>query len=86
MFIDGEFWRGYQGVKNENQIKTNRALWIPKIERKMQNDRIADRQLQGLGYFVFRFWTEEVKKKSKCLCKPGDVIYRNRKRNQNVLL
>jgi len=62
IFIDGEFWHGYEWDKTRNQIKTNRAFWIPKIERNMQKDRSADRQLQTLGYTVFRFWAEEVRK------------------------
>lgn len=62
IFVDGEFWHGYQWDKTKSQIKTNRAFWIPKIERNMQKDRSADRQLQDLGYTVFRFWADDVRK------------------------
>lgn len=62
IFIDGEFWHGYQWEKNKKQIKSNRAFWIPKIERNIQKDRSADRELKALGYTVFRFWANEVNK------------------------
>jgi DNA mismatch endonuclease, patch repair protein len=62
IFIDGEFWHGYNWDENKDQIKSNRAFWIPKIERNMQKDRIDHEQLRSMGYTVFRFWSNEVKK------------------------
>jgi len=62
IFIDGEFWHGKDWEKKRDQIKSNRAFWIPKIERNIQNDQITNNRLQELGYTVFRFWAEEVKK------------------------
>ncbi|WP_134088546.1 very short patch repair endonuclease [Olivibacter sp. XZL3] len=62
VFIDGEFWHGYNWEKNKHQIKSNKAFWIPKIERNMQLDRINQEHLQVMGYTVFRFWSQEVKR------------------------
>lgn len=62
IFIDGEFWHGYEWDKNKRQIKSNRAYWIPKIERNMQKDKINIERLEAMGYTVFRFWAEEVTK------------------------
>jgi DNA mismatch endonuclease (patch repair protein) len=62
IFVDGEFWHGYNWEKNKHQIKSNKAFWIPKIERNMQKDRINHEKLREMGYTVFRFWSDEVKR------------------------
>lgn len=62
IFIDGEFWHGYQWEEKKDKIKSNRGFWIPKIERNMQRDREVNEALKVKGYKVFRFWTQELKK------------------------
>lgn len=62
IFIDGEFWHGYNWEERKHKIKTNREFWIPKIERNIQRDQEVNAQLKELGYTVFRFWESEVKK------------------------
>lgn len=68
VFIDGEFWHGYDWPERKKTIKSNRAFWIPKIERNMQRDDEVNQQLQDMGYTVFRFWEKEVKNDlGKCI-------------------
>ena len=68
VFIDGEFWHGYNWEEKKLKIKTNRDFWIPKIERNMQRDRSNDLKLNEMGYKVFHFWEHEVKKElDKCV-------------------
>lgn len=43
------------GKRYKHQIKSNKAFWIPKIERNMQKDRIDHQGLRDMGYTVFRF-------------------------------
>lgn len=62
IFIDGEFWHGYNWDEKKDAIKSNREFWIPKIERNMQKDEEVNTQLEELGYTVFRFWSGEVTK------------------------
>ncbi|WP_090292519.1 very short patch repair endonuclease [Flagellimonas zhangzhouensis] len=62
IFIDGEFWHGYNWVERKEKIKTNREFWIPKIERNIQRDEEVNLALDEMGYKVFRFWETEVKK------------------------
>ncbi|MGB5942106.1 MAG: very short patch repair endonuclease [Leeuwenhoekiella sp.] len=62
IFIDGEFWHGYQWEEKKLKIKSNRDFWIPKIERNMQRDREVNEALRNQGYRVFRFWSQELKK------------------------
>lgn len=65
IFIDGEFWHGYNWAERKNTIKSNRAFWVPKIERNMQRDQEVNRQLEEMGYTVFRFWAHEINKDLK---------------------
>ncbi|MFS4417956.1 very short patch repair endonuclease [Maribacter sp. 2307ULW6-5] len=62
IFIDGEFWHGYDWQERKKRIKSNRKFWIPKIERNIQRDREVNAKLEELGYTVFRFWEREVNK------------------------
>lgn len=61
IFIDGEYWHGYNWDERKVKLKTNREFWIPKIERNMQRDREVNQQLKEMDFTVFRFWTHEVK-------------------------
>lgn len=60
IFIDGEFWHGYNWNERRNSIKSNRLFWIPKIERNMQRDHEVNLQLQEMGFTIFRFWSKEI--------------------------
>lgn len=60
VFIDGEYWHGYNWDERKPKIKTNRRFWIPKIERNMQRDKEVNQQLAEMGYTVFRFWAHEI--------------------------
>ena len=62
IFVDGEFWHGFEWEKKREKINANRGFWIPKIKRNMQRDIENNKKLQNLGYKVFRFWEKNVKK------------------------
>ena len=62
IFVDGEFWHGYNWEEKASKIKTNRDFWIPKIERNIRRDIENNKKLVSLGYTVFRFWEHEIKK------------------------
>ncbi|MCG2460890.1 very short patch repair endonuclease [Flavobacteriaceae bacterium F89] len=75
IFIDGEYWHGYNWKERKPKIKTNREFWIPKIERNMQRDREVNAELERLGYEVFRFWEREIKKElATCLQRVVDHL------------
>lgn len=72
VFIDGEYWHGYNWDERKDNIKSNRDFWVPKIERNMQRDREVNRQLMDMGYTIFRFWEKEIKNElNKCI---NDVL------------
>lgn len=62
IFIDGEFWHGYDWAQRKTELKSNRLFWIPKIERNMQRDRQVNQMLSEMDYTVFRFWSKEILK------------------------
>lgn len=62
VFVDGEFWHGYNWAEKKPRIQRNREYWIPKIERNMQRDRQNTQRLQEMGWTVFRFWEHKLKK------------------------
>lgn len=62
VFIDGEFWHGYNWEEKKKKIKSNREFWIPKIERNIQRDNENNEKLKNLGYHVFRFWEHDIQK------------------------
>lgn len=72
IFIDGEFWHGYNWDERKITIKSNRRFWIPKIERNLQRDKEVNQALQEMGYMVFRFWAKDIKTElGKCI---NDVL------------
>jgi DNA mismatch endonuclease, patch repair protein len=62
IFVDGEFWHGYDWENKKSSIKSNRGFWIPKIERNMLRDRQNTALLQKMGFTVLRFWQQQVEK------------------------
>jgi DNA mismatch endonuclease (patch repair protein) len=62
IFIDGEFWHGYNWIDKKNKIKTNKEFWIPKIERNIQRDRENNQLLSEKGWQVMRFWEHDIAK------------------------
>lgn len=62
VFIDGEFWHGYDWENYKTHIKRNRDYWIPKIEHNMEHDRKVDNELRNMGWTVLRFWSKKVLK------------------------
>lgn len=79
IFVDGEFWHGFDWKKNKERIKSNRLFWIPKIERNMQKDIRVNRALRDMGYVVFRFWTQEILKNLPTILNQIELFLETRK-------
>ena len=62
IFVDSEFWHGYNWTVKKNEIKSNREFWISKIERNMKRDIEVNQFLQNEGWLVLRFWGNDIKK------------------------
>lgn len=75
IFIDGEFWHGFDWAKAKHAIKTNQDFWIQKIETNIARDLQNNLDLESIGYTVFRFWEKEVRKDVKsCIEKISTFI------------
>lgn len=61
VFVDSEFWHGYDWENRKSDFKSHREFWIPKIERNMQRDIEVNDKLQNDGWTVIRFWGKEIK-------------------------
>ncbi len=62
VFVDGDFWHGYDWENRQHSIKSNKAFWTPKIMRNMQRDREVEAALTLLGWRYLRIWTHEIEK------------------------
>ena len=61
IFVDGEFWYGYEWDKKKVRMTSNKEYWIKKIERNIERDKRNNLLLQETGWKVFRFWQHEIK-------------------------
>jgi len=62
VFIDGDFWHGY----NFNKLKKRlpKEYWLGKITRNVKRDRNNRRWLKNDGWSVIRVWEHELQKKT----------------------
>ncbi|WP_182185497.1 very short patch repair endonuclease [Pectinatus frisingensis] len=61
IFVDGDFWHGKNFSKIKQQIKSNRAYWLPKIQRNIERDKEVNDELLREGWLVLRFWESDIK-------------------------
>lgn len=62
IFVDGEFWHGYNWEEKKTKIKNHRVYWISKIENNMKRDQRNNAELKNMGWIVLRFWSKMVLK------------------------
>lgn len=62
VFVDGEFWHGYDWENRKQKLKNNADFWIRKIERNIERDKEVDDYLRQNGWIVLRFWSAQIKK------------------------
>ena len=60
IFVDGNFWHGFDWEVKKHRIKSNAGFWIAKIERNMERDYISNDYLAEMGYTVMRFWDHQI--------------------------
>jgi len=62
IFIDGEFWNGYNWKEKKKKIQRNQDYWIEKIQKNMARDKKYNLLLKENNWTVLRFWEHEKKK------------------------
>lgn len=60
VFVDGEFWHGYDWTNRKVKLKRNREYWIAKIEENMARDARTDKELISAGWIPIHFASKEV--------------------------
>lgn len=62
IFVDGEFWHGYDWEHKKEKLNRNKEYWIEKIEENMTRDRRVDQELSSMNWIPIHFWSKEVVK------------------------
>jgi len=57
VFLDGDFWHGYQYEKWKDTLS---SFWRQKISRTIERDLSNHRKLKDMGWMVMRLWEHEV--------------------------
>ncbi len=60
VFIDGDFWHGYQFAKCKKRLPNK--YWVAKIERNINRDRKGRLSLRRAGWDVLRVWEHQLEK------------------------
>jgi DNA mismatch endonuclease (patch repair protein) len=58
VFIDGDFWHGYQFAKNKN--RRPKKYWVQKIAGNIARDKKNTATLERRGWKVLRIWEHEI--------------------------
>lgn len=73
IFIDGDFWHGYNWEKL-GKIPPKK-YWQKKIEKNIERDKKYTKQLKKEGWRVLRFWEHDIKKNpARCLSKINKLL------------
>ena len=60
IFVDSEFWHGFDWEQRRNEIQSNKEFWTKKIESNIARDRTVNMELRKMGWIVLRFWGREI--------------------------
>ena len=61
IFVHGCFWHGHKNCTKGRLPKSNLELWLPKIDRNKERDRINLRKIRALGWQCMVIWQCELK-------------------------
>lgn len=75
IFCDSEFFHGKDWSIKKFSIKTNTNFWIRKIEKNIERDKIVNNTLLENGWYVLRFWGDDIKKNPElCVRRVTDIL------------
>ncbi len=60
VFIDGDFWHGYNFIKLKGRLP--KKYWISKIEQNIKRDNRYKKSLRRNGWAILRVWEHEILK------------------------
>lgn len=78
IFVDSEFWHGFNWEVKQHEIKSNRDFWIKKIERNIERDLEVNDYLTKAGWIVLRFWGNEIKQDVSACADKIEAVFKER--------
>lgn len=87
IFVDSEYFHGknfnsgyhskkYKSLREQLEHSNHPEFWIQKIQNNMQHDEQINNELQGLGWKVIRFWSQDViKNENECISRIEKAIW-----------
>ncbi len=78
VFVDSEFWHGFDWENRKNDFKSNSDFSIAKIERNMARDSEVNQRLTSDGWLVLRFWGKQIKSELTTCADLIEKAYRER--------
>ena len=79
VFVDGEFWHGYDWEHKKDSFKSNREYWVAKIERNMERDAEVNEALEADGWTVIRVWGNEIKSDVEAVADRIEIVYQEKR-------
>ena len=74
VFVDGEFWHGYDWENRKEKLNRNREYWIEKIEENMARDKRVDAELLERGWKPIHFWCRDINiNTDECIAQIQDI-------------
>ena len=61
IFVDGEFWHGYNWLRRGKRPRT--SFWRKKLERNMARDKRVNKAFKRAGWVVVRIWETQLAKR-----------------------
>lgn len=61
IFVHGCFWHGHLGCRRAARPTSNTDFWNAKLDRNIERDRNARKELKKLGWRVITIWECEIK-------------------------
>lgn len=85
IFVDGEFWHGYNWTIKKQQLNRNREYWIAKIEENIARDNRVNQELFALGWTPVRFWSKSVLHDiEECIRAVDEIVFETKFEEQTV--
>jgi DNA mismatch endonuclease Vsr len=79
VFVDSEFWHGFDWNNRKYDFITRRDFWWKKIERNISRDKQVTEELNLEGWIVVRFWGKDVDNDlDQCVTIVSDIIEQRR--------
>ena len=63
VFVDGDFWHGYQFSEWQHSLSD---WWRDKIKKNKTRDTFNDKILREMGWEVLRVWQHEIDREFEC--------------------